>query len=59
VQEFLLEVELPLGVELPGGGSISQEVKPEDEMATDSQNGDIIVLSSLRHKTGEGLGNRV
>jgi hypothetical protein len=32
-------------VERPGGGSISQEVKPEDEMATDSQNGDIITLS--------------
>jgi hypothetical protein len=34
---------MPLGVELPGG-SISQEVRPEDKMATDSQNGDIIVL---------------
>jgi hypothetical protein len=32
-------------VELPRGGSISQEVKPEDEMAVNSQNGDIIVLS--------------
>jgi hypothetical protein len=32
-------------VELPGGGSISQEVKPEDEMAADSQNSHIIILS--------------
>jgi hypothetical protein len=39
VQEFLLRVELP------GGGSISQEVRPEDKMATNSQNGDIITLS--------------
>jgi hypothetical protein len=31
-------------VELPGS-SISQEVWPEDKMAADSQNGDIIVLS--------------
>jgi hypothetical protein len=38
-------VELPLGVKLPGGGSISQEVKPEDKMAADSQSGDIITLS--------------
>jgi hypothetical protein len=44
-QEFLLRVELLLEVELPGGGFISQEVRPEDEMAADSQNGDIIVLS--------------
>jgi hypothetical protein len=50
--------ESPVGVELVlehgnfflrvvGHGSISQEVKPEDEMATDSQNGDITVLSLL------------
>jgi hypothetical protein len=32
-------------VKLPGGGSISQEVKPEDKMASDSQNGAIITLS--------------
>jgi hypothetical protein len=32
-------------VELPGGGFISQEVRPEDKMAADSQNGDIITLS--------------
>jgi hypothetical protein len=37
-------VEVPLGVELPVGGSVSPEVKPGDEKATDSQNGDIIVL---------------
>jgi hypothetical protein len=43
--EFPLGVELPLGLRLPGGGSISQEVRPEDKMATDSQNGDIIALS--------------
>jgi hypothetical protein len=47
VQEFLLRVELPLGLRLPGGGFISQEVKPEDKMATDSQNGDIITLSIM------------
>jgi hypothetical protein len=38
-------VELPLGLRLPGGGSISQEVRPEDKMAANSQNGDIITLS--------------
>jgi hypothetical protein len=43
--EFLLRVELPLGVELPGGGSTSQGVRPEDKMATDSQNGNVITLS--------------
>jgi hypothetical protein len=32
-------------VELLGGGSISQEVRPEDKIATNSQNGDIIILS--------------
>jgi hypothetical protein len=32
-------------VELPGGGSISEEVKPEDKTAADSPNGDIITLS--------------
>jgi hypothetical protein len=32
-------------MELSGGGSIPQEVKPEDEMATDSENGEIIALS--------------
>jgi hypothetical protein len=37
--------ESPVGVELPGGGSISQEVRPEDKMAADSQNGDFITLS--------------
>jgi hypothetical protein len=47
VWEFLLGVELPLGLRLPGGGSISQEVKPEDKMATDSQNVDLITLSCL------------
>jgi hypothetical protein len=36
-----------LGVVLPGGGFISQEVKPEDKMATDSQNDDIITLSNM------------
>jgi hypothetical protein len=41
--EFLLRVELP------GAGSISQEVRPEDKMATDSQNGDIITLSRPKH----------
>jgi hypothetical protein len=35
-------VELPLGLRLPEGGALSQEVRPEDKMATDSQNGDII-----------------
>jgi hypothetical protein len=45
VQEFLLRVELPLGLRLPGGGSISQEVRPEDKMAANSQNTDIITLS--------------
>jgi hypothetical protein len=48
VWEFLLGVEQwQLGVQLSVGGSISQEVKPKDEMATDSQNGDIIALSLL------------
>jgi hypothetical protein len=28
-----------------GGGSISQEVRPEDKMGTNSQNGNIITLS--------------
>jgi hypothetical protein len=37
-------VELPLEVKLPGGGSISQEVKSENKMATNSQNGNIIAL---------------
>jgi hypothetical protein len=32
-------------VELSNGGSISQEVKPEDKMAANSQDGDIITLS--------------
>jgi hypothetical protein len=32
-------------VELPGGGSTSKGVRPEDKMAADSQNGDIITLS--------------
>jgi hypothetical protein len=32
-------------VEVSGGGSIAQEVKSEDEMAADSENGDIIALS--------------
>jgi hypothetical protein len=45
VWEFLLGVELLLGVKLPGGGFLSQEVRPEDKMATESQNGDIITLS--------------
>jgi hypothetical protein len=45
--------EILLKVELPGEGSISQEVKPKDKMATDSQNGDIIVLSvSAHHEEG-------
>jgi hypothetical protein len=47
VQEFLLRVELPLRVKLPGGGFISQEVRPEDKMAAESQNGSIIALSVL------------
>jgi hypothetical protein len=38
--EFLLRVELPLGLRLPGG-----EVRPEDKMAADSQNGSINTLS--------------
>jgi hypothetical protein len=38
-------VELPLGLRLPGGDSIFQEVRPEDKMAAYSQNGDLIVLS--------------
>jgi hypothetical protein len=36
-----------VGLRFPGEGSISQEVRPEDKMATDSQNGDIITLSVL------------
>jgi hypothetical protein len=38
-------VGLLLGLRLPGGGSISQEVRPENKMAADSQNGYIITLS--------------
>jgi hypothetical protein len=45
VLEFLLRVGLLLGVELPGGGSIFQEVRPEDKMAADSQNANITTLS--------------
>jgi hypothetical protein len=43
----VLEQGFLLRVELPGGGSISQEVRPEDKMATPphSQNDDIITLS--------------
>jgi hypothetical protein len=33
--------------ELPRG-SISQEVRPEDKMATDSQNGNVIVPSKSK-----------
>jgi hypothetical protein len=47
VWEFLLRVGLPLGVEL-SGGSISQEMRPEDKMATDSQNDDTITLSPFK-----------
>jgi hypothetical protein len=47
--KFLLRVGLPLGVELPEG-SISQEVRPEDKMAADSQNGDIITLRTNNSK---------
>jgi hypothetical protein len=43
-------VGLPLGVELPGGGFISQEVRPEDKMAANSQNGDIITLLIERYR---------
>jgi hypothetical protein len=43
--ESLSGVGLPLGLRLPGGGSISQEVRPEDKMAANSQNDDIITLS--------------
>jgi hypothetical protein len=43
-------VKLPLGVELPGGGSTSQGVRPEDKMAADSQNGDIITLRTNNSK---------
>jgi hypothetical protein len=43
-------VELLLGLRLPGGSSISQEVRPEDKMAADSQNGDIITLSPISRK---------
>jgi hypothetical protein len=35
-------------VELPWGGPISQEVRSEDKMAADSQNGDIIILSRIK-----------
>jgi hypothetical protein len=34
-----------MGISVKGGAAISQEVRPEDKMATDSQNGDIIVPS--------------
>jgi hypothetical protein len=38
---------------LLGGGSTSQEVRPEDKMAAGSQNGDIITLSaSVTNKNG-------
>jgi hypothetical protein len=33
------------GRDVIGGGSISQEVRPEDKVATKSQNDDIITLS--------------
>jgi hypothetical protein len=32
-------------VELPGGGSIFQKVRPEEKMATNSQNSNIITVS--------------
>jgi hypothetical protein len=37
-----------LGGEVAWGRLHSQEVKPEDKMATDSKNGDIIALSQRR-----------
>jgi hypothetical protein len=44
--ELVLEREFLLkGGAVIGNGSISQEVRPEDKMATDLQNGDTIVLS--------------
>jgi hypothetical protein len=55
VRESPVEVELVLELEflfkdgaVTGNGSISQ-VRPEDKMATDLQNGDIIVLSRCTH----------
>jgi hypothetical protein len=41
-------MEFLLRVELPGASSISQKVRPEDKMASNSQNGDIITLLYLR-----------
>jgi hypothetical protein len=37
-----------MGISVKGGAAISQEVRPEDKMTADSQNGDIIVLSDMR-----------
>jgi hypothetical protein len=37
-----------VGISVKGGAAISQEVRPEDKMATNSQNGNIIVLSLPR-----------
>jgi hypothetical protein len=34
-----------MGISVKGGAAVSQEVRPEDKMATDSENGNIIVLS--------------
>jgi hypothetical protein len=34
-----------MGISVKGGFDISQELRPDDNMATDSQNGCIIVLS--------------
>jgi hypothetical protein len=42
----------PLGLRLPRGGSISQEVKPEDKMGADSQSGDIIAPSRRNRRPG-------
>jgi hypothetical protein len=39
-----------LVLRLAGGGFISQEVRPEDKMVTDSQNGNIIILSQTTAK---------
>jgi hypothetical protein len=62
VWEFLLRVGLPLGVELPGG-FISQEVRPDDKMATKKmvtlllyQRGDPISYLKLKDPLTESRG---
>jgi hypothetical protein len=39
-----------VGISVKGGAAISQEVRPEAKTATDSQKGDIIVLSLATQK---------